>query len=108
MSTFVYFVERFRLALAAYTSRAKATLEKTPQGLRFSGVEVRIDVTWVDRQSVERSASFSLKHLLDQYCPVSAALKCPVAIEVIEREAGPDGLREQERAMPDCRPSTSS
>lgn len=94
MSTFVYFVEQFRLALAAYASRAEATLAKTPNGLRFSGVTVRIDVTWADKRSVEKSASLSLRELLDKYCPVSAALNCPVAIEMIEREERRGSTRE--------------
>ena len=46
MSTFLYFAERSSLSLTAYSSTSKGILNKTAQGLRFSSVEVRIEVVW--------------------------------------------------------------
>lgn len=82
MSTFLYFAERFHLSLAAYSSQAKGTLEKTAEGLRFSGVDVRITVAWEDDKSLEKARSLRLKEKLHKYCPVSASLQCPVSIRM--------------------------
>ena len=82
MSTCLYFAERFHLSLAAYSSRAKGILEKTAGGLRFSGVEVRIEVAWEEDESLEKAGSLHLKEKLEKYCPVSTALNCPISVQM--------------------------
>jgi len=91
LSTLLYFADRFHLALADYSSRSKGVLGKTPEGLRFSGVEVRIDVIWKDKESLEKAASLRLKEKLEKYCPVSASLKCLVSLQMEMREAAANG-----------------
>lgn len=91
MSTFLYFVDRFHLSLACYSSRSKGILKKTTEGLRFSGVEVWIEAAWADAASLEKADSLRLKEKMEKYCPVSASLSCPVSIQIILRKSTGDG-----------------
>jgi len=91
MSTFLYFVDRFQLSLARYSSRSKGILNKAADGLRFSGVESRIEVAWADAAARQKADSLRLKEKLEKYCPVSASLSCPVSIQIIVRESTGDG-----------------
>ncbi len=99
MSTFLYFAERFSLALAGYSSRAKAVLEKTAAGLRFSGVEVRINVVWADAESLEKAGSLELKEKLAKYCPVSASLNCPLSVQMEFRKPASDNTNDRGNAI---------
>jgi organic hydroperoxide reductase OsmC/OhrA len=87
LSTFLYFAHRFELPFESYSSRSTGTIEKTSQGLRFTGIDVSIAVTVSDDEAVERASSLRLKERLEKYCPVSASLNCPVrlALEMIPR-----------------------
>jgi len=91
MSTFLYFADRFHLSLIAYSSTCKGIVNKTAEGLRFSGVEVRIEVAWEDDESLEKADSLRLREKLEKYCPVSASLSCPVSIQMTIREPTDDG-----------------
>jgi len=91
MSTFLYFVERSHLSLTAYSSASKGILGKTAEGLRFTGVEVRIEVAWEDDESLRKAVSFRLKEKLEKYCPVSASLNCPVSIQMRMRTSARNG-----------------
>jgi len=91
MSTFLYFAERFGLSLTAYSSTSKGILKKTAQGLRFTGVEVRIKVAWEDDESLRKAASLRLKEKLEKYCPISASLNCPVSIQLEMRKGARNG-----------------
>jgi len=82
MSTFLYFAERFGVPIQAYTSAISGSLNKTPDGLRFTGVEVAIRVTVPDAGAEQKAASLGLKEKLERYCPVSASLNCPVRLEL--------------------------
>lgn len=94
MSTFLYFVDRFHLSLAGYSSRSKGILKKTADGLRFSSVEVRIEAAWADAISMEKAGSLRLKKKLEKYCPVSASLKCPVSIQIVIHEEARNGMED--------------
>jgi len=87
LSTFLYFAYRFELPFESYSSRSTGTIEKTSQGLRFTGMDVSIAVTVPDDEAVERASSLRLKEKLEKYCPVSASLNCPVrlALQVTRR-----------------------
>jgi len=87
MSTFVYFAERFKVQLASYSSSARATVEQTPQGLRFTAIEVAITVTVPDEEALRKASSLRLKEKLEKYCPVSAAVGCPVRLRLELRSA---------------------
>lgn len=65
MSTFLYFAERFNLLLTAYSGASKRILNKTAQALRFTGVEVRIEVAWKDHESLAKAASLRLKEKIE-------------------------------------------
>ena len=95
MSTFLYFAERFDLSLSAYSSASKGILDKTAQGLRFAGVEVRIEVAWEDDESLRKAASFRLKEKMEKYCPVSTSLNCPVSIQMNMRKHDRNGSGNQ-------------
>jgi organic hydroperoxide reductase OsmC/OhrA len=82
MSTFLYFAERFNVALKGYSSTSTGCLEKTRDGLRFTGIEVAICVTVPDAAAREKATSLRLKEMLEKYCPVSAALNCPVRLNL--------------------------
>ena len=82
MSTFLYFVERFKVPIEAYSSTSQGTLSKTADGLRFTGLDVAIRVTVADEAALERAVALRLKKKLEKYCPVSAALNCPVRLEL--------------------------
>lgn len=89
MSTFLYFANRFNVAVEAYASTARGSLNKTPEGLRFTDFEVAIRVTVPDESARETAASLRLKEKLEKYCPVSASLNCPVRLDLsIETETG--------------------
>jgi len=89
LSTFLYFAHRFRLAFGAYTSTSTGTIEKTSEGLRFTGIDVSIAVTVSGDEAVERASSLRLKEKLEKYCPVSSSLNCPVRL-VLEMIPGAD------------------
>jgi len=91
MSTFLYFAERSHLSLTAYSSASKGILSKTAEGLRFTGVEVRIEVAWEDDESLRKANSLRLKEKLEKYCPISASLNCPVSIQMKMRKGIPNG-----------------
>jgi organic hydroperoxide reductase OsmC/OhrA len=82
MSTFLYFAERFDVPIKTYSSTSQGTISKTADGLRFTGVEVAIRATVGDEAAREKAAALRLQEKLEKYCPVSAALNCPVRLEL--------------------------
>jgi len=82
MSTFLYFAERLKVHLEDFSSTAKAVMEMTQEGLRFTGIDVRIDAIVADGQSREKLASARIKEKLERYCPVSAVIKCPIGLTI--------------------------
>ena len=69
--------QRQKLSLAAYSSRAVGHLEKTPEGLRFSRIEIAVTVQADDMEKARK-----LVQIAEKYCPVSNAVKCPVHVTV--------------------------
>jgi len=88
MSTFLYFSDRSDVPLEAYTSDASGRMEKTPNGLRFTSMDVTIRATLADEEARQRAADLRLQEKLETYCPVSTALNCPVRI-TLDLSAGP-------------------
>jgi organic hydroperoxide reductase OsmC/OhrA len=79
-STFLFFAEKSAITLVESSCKASGRMEKTPEGLRFTGVEVSFVVKVAgeaDREKVLR-----LESKLEKYCPVSASLKCPVTLHL--------------------------
>lgn len=72
MLTALSILDRQKLAITSYTSTASGTMEKTPQGLRFTALAVTVTVAAAnpaDRERVEKAVL-----LAEKYCPVSNAL----------------------------------
>jgi organic hydroperoxide reductase OsmC/OhrA len=80
LSTFLYFAERFELPFSSYSSTSRGTVEKTPEGLRFTGIDVSIAVTVPNEKAAKKAAALRLKEKLEKYCPVSTSLCCPVRL----------------------------
>jgi len=90
ISTFLYFVERFDVMLEAYASAATGRMEKTPDGLRFTSMDVTIQATVPDEEARQRAAPLRLGEKIERYCPVSTALNCPVRVTLdLHAGAGP-------------------
>jgi organic hydroperoxide reductase OsmC/OhrA len=80
LSTFLYFAERFELAFSSYSSTSRGTVEKTPEGLRFTGIDVSIAVTVPSEKAARKAAALRMEEKLEKYCPVSTSLGCPVRL----------------------------
>ena len=87
LSTFLYFADRFNIAFESYSSTSTGTMEKTAQGLRFTGIDVSIALIISDGDVAKNASALGLKEKLEKYCPVSTSLNCPVrlVLEVTQR-----------------------
>lgn len=70
--------QRQKLALSGYSSQATGRMEKTPEGLRFTGIEVAIRLKVSAPEDLEKAKK--LVAIAEKYCPVSNAAKCPVHV----------------------------
>ena len=73
-------VQRQKIVLKSYTSTAAGHMEKTPNGLRFTGIDLAIQLTAATAEDAEK-ADKAVK-MAEKYCPVSNAVNCPVRITV--------------------------
>jgi organic hydroperoxide reductase OsmC/OhrA len=80
LSTFLYFASRFKLGFESCSSTSTGRMEKSAQGLRFTCIDVLVAVTVADAEAANRASSLRLQEKLEKYCPVSAALSCPVRV----------------------------
>jgi organic hydroperoxide reductase OsmC/OhrA len=78
MTTFLALAARARLEVVSYRSSASGVLDKTVEGLRFTAVQLHIDLA-VPEADVERGRQ--LLHTAHKHCIVSNALKVEVEIE---------------------------
>lgn len=78
MLTALSVASRQKLALSGYSSKATGRMEKTPEGLRFSGIEVAVRLVVKAAEDVEKARK--LVAIAEKYCPVSNAAKCPVHV----------------------------
>lgn len=79
MTTFLAVAERAKLTVADYQSRAEAVLDKTPEGLAFTRILLRV------RLSVYADDAARAKELLlkaKKHCLVSNALKTSPEMDV--------------------------
>lgn len=77
-------MQRQKLALTEYASRATGRMAKTPEGLRFQEIAISIMLT-VPADSDEAKVA-QAAHTAEKYCPVSKALQCPVPVTVQVRK----------------------
>ena len=76
-TTFEALARRAGMAVIAYGSRVEGVLEKTPQGIAFTSVEVIADVM-VGEEDAARAEQ--LMQSAKQHCIVANALKVPVGL----------------------------
>ena len=76
--TTLYFVQRNKIGLRGWTSRCTGEMAKTAEGLRFQRMELSITARVAAETDVEalRRAVTMAEH----FCPLSAAVKFPVAV----------------------------
>ncbi len=80
MTSTLYFIERSGITLLSYMSNATGTMEKTREGLAFTGVEVQVSISVASEAAVEVVRGAVAKAELS--CPISRSLDCPVTISV--------------------------
>lgn len=78
MMTTLNVAQRQKLELKGYASKATGRMEKTAEGLRFSGVEVAIEVTVSDPALADKAVK--TVQIAEKYCPVSNGVKFPVHV----------------------------
>lgn len=78
MTSALFFIERDSIALSSCECRARAVMQKTPQGLAITGISVDVNISLQDpgqepalRRALERA---------EASCPVSKSLNCPVEL----------------------------
>jgi organic hydroperoxide reductase OsmC/OhrA len=97
MSTLLYFTDRFELPLRSYTSSSKGVVERTLEGLRFTGIDVAIHIAFSSEEVADKASALHLRQKLEKYCPVSASLDCPVRLTL---EVQRDGDAANQVAQP--------
>lgn len=80
LMTMLSVVKKQRIVLKAYRSEATGKMEKTPEGLRITGIEVRITAVVSAAEEVEKMQRAVA--IAERYCPVSAAVSCPVHVTI--------------------------
>lgn len=78
MMTALNVAQRQKIEVKAYASKASGRMEKTPEGLRFTGVDVAVELTVADPALAEKAVK--LMQIAEKYCPVSNGLKFPVHV----------------------------
>lgn len=78
-TTFDSFCRRARLDLKSYETRAEAVLDKTAEGLVFTGIKLRVRMA-VAAADVERAVE--LVHKAKKYCIISNALRPAVELDL--------------------------
>jgi len=86
MTTFLYFIELLKIRLVSCESNASGAMEKTPDGLRFTAMDVAIAAKVKSASDYQKTTE--LKKKLEKYCPVSTSLNFPVRLSLEVRAAG--------------------
>ena len=80
MTSTLFFADRAKIKMTAYTSQATGTMEKTAAGLVITNVLVSIDITLESTEQAE--AMQKAVKQAEKTCPVSNSLNCPVELEL--------------------------
>lgn len=81
-----YWVGAMKVDMKGYRSSAVGRMERTPKGLRFQGIDIRIEVEVGSEEDAGKMKEVMEK--TEQYCPVSQAVSCPIALELVTTVAG--------------------
>ena len=86
MLVFYHFVKKFKVEILSYSSKAQGKVEKTKNGLRFTGVEVKAKVSLNDEKQAKKIEEIA--QLAEKYCLVSGSVACPVEyqVEVVDNQ----------------------
>lgn len=76
MTTFASIAAKSKLAVSGYESRAEGLLDKTPEGMRFTRILLKVSIRAVDADKASRLLDLAKKH-----CIVSNSLARPVEVE---------------------------
>lgn len=79
MTTALYYLDRYGVDLQSYVNKTVGTMDKTPDGLAFTRVDVDIELTVTNDGDVEKARK--ALHSAEKHCPISAALLCPVQVD---------------------------
>lgn len=80
MTTAIFFLEKAGIKPLSYLSNSTATLDKTREGLAFTGVEVEVGISVAAEEEIEKA--YSAVEKAEQSCPVSKSLNCPVTLKI--------------------------
>jgi len=80
MLVFYHFVKKFKVDVLSYSSKAQGKVEKTKNGLRFTSVDVKAQVSLRDKNQTERIEEIA--QLAEKYCLVSGSVACDVIYKV--------------------------
>lgn len=83
MMTTLSVAQKQKINLRAYTSKASGKMAKTSEGLRFTGVEVVIDLQVADAADLDKAVKAVA--IAEKYCPVSNGVKFPVSVQASAR-----------------------
>jgi len=86
MTSALYYLAKAGVGLRSYMSNATATMDKTRNGLAFTGVSVEISMTVADESDIEKACEAVTR--AEKSCPVSKALQCPVSVHADVRWLG--------------------
>lgn len=79
MLVFYHFAEKSGVEIERYDSQAEGAVEKTRNGLRFTSVNVQVQVKGVNAAG----KLGELAELAEKFCLVSNSVSCPVSYNVI-------------------------
>ena len=80
MLVFYHFADKYKVGIRSYSTEAAGTVEKTKNGLRFTGVLVKAKVVLCDESQAGKIGEIA--QLAEKYCLVSGSVSCPVSYEV--------------------------
>jgi len=82
MLVFQHFAEKSHVTIESYEASAEATVEKTRDGLRFTGVNVQARVQAAVEVGDVVARLQELAELAEKFCLVSNSVGCPVGYSV--------------------------
>lgn len=83
MASALFFMNRGKIQIRTYQSKATGTLEKSPSGLVFSRIAVEVDVALEDPDQADAAQKALVQ--AEKSCPLSNTLNCPVELTITIR-----------------------
>jgi len=80
MLVFYHFTAKFNIDILSYTSQAEGKVEKTRDGLGFTGITVTAKVSLNPDQPTDKVKEVA--QLAEKYCLISNSVTCPVSYNV--------------------------